>query len=185
MTSWDDWLAHQPELKTARLVLRRPGEADVASIVELANDWDVVRRLGRLPHPYGLADARYFLEAVVPRELCWAITDRTARAVLGVVGLRPEGDAAELGYWLGRRHWGQGIATEAAAAVVRTAFDDLGLARLVAGHFADNPASGRVLGKLGFVETGRGERPCQALGRSVPSVELELPAPTAARARAG
>lgn len=174
MPARDDLLLHQPELATQRLFLRRPRQADIQSIVEQANDWEVVRRLGRLPFPYTDADAHYFLESVVTKELCWAITDGNSGAFLGAVGLNPEGNAPELGYWLGRGHWGRGIATEAAGVVVRAAFEAFGFARLVAGYFVDNPVSGRVLQKTGFVETGRGERHCVALRRSVPSVELEL-----------
>ena len=174
MPVWDDLLLHQPELPTQRLFLRRPRDADIQSIVEQANDWEVVRRLGRLPFPYTDSDARYFLDSVVTKELCWAITDGNSGAFFGAVGLNPAGDAAELGYWLGRSHWRRGIATEAAGVVVRAAFEAFGLARLVSGYFEDNPASGRVLQKTGFVETGRGERLCVALSRLVPSVELEL-----------
>jgi len=171
------------QLQTPRLLLRRPVEADIPAIVEKANDWDVVRRLGRLPFPYGAADARFFLDHVVPNEYVWAITRRETGAFLGAVGLTaaPEGNTAELGYWLGRAHWRQGIATEAARAAVDAAFDDLGFSGLTSGYFADNPASGRVLAKLGFVETGRAERPCQAVGTPQPSVELTLPKASARR----
>src|SRR3954470_14496709 len=61
---------------TTRLVMRRPIESDMPPIIEHANDWEVARRLGRLPHPYGIVDARFFLDEVVPNELVWAITLR-------------------------------------------------------------------------------------------------------------
>jgi RimJ/RimL family protein N-acetyltransferase len=136
----------------------------------------VVRRLGRLPHPYKLADARYFLDYIVPQELTWSIASADLGTFLGVVGLSPEPrpNVAEIGYWLGRPYWGKGFATEAGQAVVDTAFRALGFDLLTSGYFVDNPASGRVLQKLGFVETGSGERPCMAQGTTVPSVELEL-----------
>lgn len=169
-------LTQQPVLTTARLVMRRPVEADIPAMVEQANDWQVARRLGRLPHPYGIADARFFLDRVVPDELTWAITLCAEGTFIGALGLvpNPEFAAVELGYWLGRRFWGQGFATEASSAVVEHAFRVLGLAMLTSGYFTDNPASGRVLAKLGFVETGRSERPCLAEGRSLPLVEMEL-----------
>jgi len=161
---------------TTRLVMRRPIESDMPPIIEHANDWEVARRLGRLPHPYGIVDARFFLDEVVPNELVWAITLRGEGLFMGAVGLTPKpgSGAAELGYWLGRRFWGQGIATEAASAVVEYGLHSLGLAALTSGYFADNPASGRVLVKLGFVEIGRAERPCRAEGKPLPSVEVIL-----------
>lgn len=128
-----------------------------------------------MPHPYGAADASFFLEQVVPNEWCWAITLRGTDALIGAVALTPErSGAAELGYWLSRDHWGRGIVTEAAAAVLRHGIDQLRLTDVTSGFFASNPASGRVLAKLGFVRTGGGMRPCLAAGRDVPSIEMRL-----------
>lgn len=129
---------------------------------------------------------RAFLEEIVPRELVWAVTlaqpvvGQEARqgAMIGMAGLGPDDDGrcAELGYWLGRRYWGHGYATEAAAAVVRHALRTLGLPALTSAYFTDNPRSARVLGKLGFFETRRGERPCRAAGGPVAAVEMRLDA---------
>lgn len=169
-------LDSRPNLDTIRLSLRRPAERDIEAIVSIVGDWDVARRLARVPHPYGPDDARFFLERVVPAEWVCAITLRDEDRLIGAVGLTPEKDAdtAELGYWLCPAHWGQGIATEAARAVVAFGFERLGLERLTSGYFEDNPASGRVLAKLGFVETGRVLRPCMAVGGDVPSVRMVL-----------
>jgi ribosomal-protein-alanine N-acetyltransferase len=81
----------QAVLTTVRLVLRRPEEGDFPSIVKHANDWEVARLLGRVPHPYSLDDARFFLEKVVPNELTWAITSRVDNTFMGVIGLEPGG----------------------------------------------------------------------------------------------
>lgn len=164
-----------PVLTTARLMLRPPAEADIPALVKHANDWMVARTLSRLPHPYEVAHARFFLEHVAPREIVWAITLRGQGAFIGVIGLTPEPErnAAELGYWLGRRFWGCGFATEAGLAVVEHAFRTLGLIKITAGYMIDNSASGRVLTKLGFVRTGEGERPCLARGETVRAIEME------------
>jgi RimJ/RimL family protein N-acetyltransferase len=165
----------QPVLATARLLLRRPCEADIPALVELANDLEVARTLSRLPHPYDATHARFFLEKVLPREFVWAITLRAEGTFIGVIGLTPDPEAksAELGYWLGRRFWGRGFATEAGIAVVEHAFKALRLAKLTAGYMTDNRPSGRVLEKLGFVKTGEGERPCAARGETVRAIEME------------
>ncbi len=168
----------RPVLETERLLLRRPDAGDISAIMAIAGDWEVARRLSRIPHPYGDQDALFFLDIIVPAEWVWAITCRGAGELVGMVGLTPEAghDAAELGYYVDRRHWGVGIATEAARSVVDYGVRVLGLRCLTSGYFLDNPLSGRVLTKLGFVEVGRGERPCLAAGTTVPSVEMRLEA---------
>ena len=82
------------------------------------------------------------------------------------VGLRENGDF-ELGYWLGKPYWGHGYATEAAQALARMALMELEVTRLIAGWFHDNPASGRVLEKLGFVPNGAEQRDCVSRGHAV------------------
>ena len=168
-------LSERPDLATKRLVLRRPSHGDVDAIVDTVGRWEVARRLARVPHPYGPADARIFLDHVVPAEWVWAITRQGSTTLVGVVGLTPAADAnsAELGYWLSPDHWGQGIATEAAGAVVTFGFEALGHPVLTSGYFEDNPASGRVLRKLRFIETGRRMWPCLAAGAEVPTIRMQ------------
>lgn len=172
-------LSNRPDLATERLFLRRPDDRDVNSIVGVVGDWEVARRLARVPHPYGPADARFFLDHVVPAEWVWAVTLRGSDTLLGAIGLTPEEgvDAAELGYWLSPAHWGNGITTEAARAIVAFGFESLGLPVLTSGYFEDNPASGSVLRKLGFAETGRVTRPCLAAGGELPLITMELVPP--------
>lgn len=167
----------RPALATARLRLRRPDARDVPAIVRIVGQRDVAVRLSRVPHPYGPAEARFFLEEVVPGEWCWAITLAGDDALIGVVGLTPDADpsGAELGFWLSPDHWGRGFMTEAARCVLSHAIETLRLTTITSGYFADNPASGRVLEKIGFVETGRAMRPCLARGHDVASVEMRLP----------
>jgi RimJ/RimL family protein N-acetyltransferase len=164
----------RPTLETERLILRRPDAADIEAIVTIAGDWEIARRLARIPHPYGEEDARFFLDRVVPNEWVWAVTLRGTGELVGMVGLTPgpSEDTAELGYYVDRWHWGLGIATEAARSVVNYGIQVLGLRRITSGYFLDNPLSGRVLSKLGFVQAGHGERPCLATGATVQSAEM-------------
>ena len=164
----------RPEIATDRLLLRRPADGDVAALVDIVGDWEVARRLTRVPHPYGPVDAMFFLEQIVPNEWVWAITAQGSDRLIGAIGLTPEEGGAELGYWLSRAHWGHGMMTEAAQAVVSHGFEVLSLAYISSGYFEENPASGRVLEKAGFVEIGRSRRPCLAVGTSMPSVEMRL-----------
>lgn len=165
----------RPTIVTARLSLRRPDERDIGAIVGIVADWEVARRLARVPHPYGITDAEFFMEEVVPKEWVWAITLDGSDELVGAIGLTPEDDdVADLGYWLSRDHWGRGLMTEAAGAIVLHGFHHLGLRRITSAYFEDNHVSGQVLRKLGFSETGRTMRPCLALACNQPSVELVL-----------
>jgi RimJ/RimL family protein N-acetyltransferase len=165
-------------LTTERLVLRPYGDQDIPRIEHLADNWNVAGKLGRMPHPYPEGAAAEFLalhdeKRAARQSFPFAIT--LDGAFIGGMGLDLErSEEWELGYWLGEPYWGRGFATEAGRAVTGFGFGTLGLNHLVAGHFADNPASGRVLEKLGFRYTGRGQRPCRACGCDVDSLEMAL-----------
>ena len=143
--------------RTARLLLR-PGWAEDARVLAGAiGDERIVRNLATAPWPYGLRDAEEFLarprDPVLPSLLVFERTDDAPRLV-GACGLgrRPSG-GVELGYWIALPFLGRGYATEAGDALVDIA-RALRLPRLQASFFLDNPASGRVLEKLGFEPTG-------------------------------
>jgi RimJ/RimL family protein N-acetyltransferase len=161
-------------LDTARLHLRRPVEQDAAAIISIAGDWEVARRLARVPHPYTDADVRFFLDHVVPNEPTWAILCRQTSRLIGMIGLAPatDGRSAELGYYIARDHWGRGVATEAALAITKVGVESFGFLRLTSGYQADNPASGRVLAKLGFTIVGTSSRPCLAEGKDKSCVDV-------------
>ena len=151
-----------PTLSTERLRLRPLTPADAAAIVTLANDHDVARMTLRMPHPYALEDAHAFVsrcaEEDTSREVTFLI-DAPDEGPVGVVGLFEDEEQApqlgtELGYWIGRPFWGRGYATEAVAAVLRWSEEGWRKRLVVAGHFADNEPSGRVLVKTGFLYTG-------------------------------
>jgi len=162
-------------LDTARLHLRQPVEQDADAIISIAGDWEVARRLARVPHPYTDADVRFFFNHVVPNEPTWAILWRQTSRLIGMIGLvpAPDGRSAELGYYVARDHWGRGVATEAALAITMIGFEAFGYPKLTAGYHTDNHASGRVLAKLGFTIVGTSNRPCLAEGREKSSVEVE------------
>jgi RimJ/RimL family protein N-acetyltransferase len=144
--------------RTERLLLRPGWAEDAPALARAIADESIVRNLATAPWPYGLDEARAFLDAakdpVLPTFLLMRRTDG-APELVGCAGFgrKPNG-AVEIGYWIARAHWGQGYATEAGRQLVEIA-RTIGLCRLEAAHFIDNPASGRVLEKLGFRATGR------------------------------
>jgi RimJ/RimL family protein N-acetyltransferase len=162
----------RPRIETERLVLRRPGLQDAARVADLINDYDVARMLTRVPHPYSLDDAEAFLGSQEAREASFLIEHPTFGPI-GMVGLHGGANdltplpIPELGYWLGRTFWGKGFATEAATAVLGWA-KARGMRAAASGHYADNPASARVLEKAGFLYTGLVQpRACASRGEAV------------------
>lgn len=148
----------EPVITTQRLRLRKPRRSDAARIAEYCNDLDVARMTSRIPHPYGLDDAYAFLDGQAehdPRAEATFAIEHPDAGFMGIVSLFENADRrTEIGYWLGRPHWGRGYATEAAAQALVWAHETWGRRFVVAGHASDNPASGQVLCKVGFLYTG-------------------------------
>ncbi len=162
-------------LRTQRLLLRPPLPQDARQIAERIGDRDVAWNLGRAPYPYQISDAEAWLERV-PKG--WAedtayvlLLTRPEEGVMGCIGLdlKPM-DVWEIGYWLAKPWWGQGYITEAAQAVMAWAENTMSIHRFASGHFTDNPASGRVLEKLGFKAVGEVDLFGRARGKKSPAI---------------
>jgi RimJ/RimL family protein N-acetyltransferase len=142
------------QLRTPRLCLRRFSVADAARVCEIQSNWNVARMLRLASYPPTVERISAWL---AEHEAEWLSGKAFRFAVLfngHLIGCSDvdgiQGEAAEIGYWLDETYWGRGFASEAAGAVQRFALDGLGLKRLKSGHAMDNPASGRVLTRLGF-----------------------------------
>jgi RimJ/RimL family protein N-acetyltransferase len=164
--------------RTPRLLLRPGFPEDAPALASAIADEAIARNLASVPWPYRMRDAEAFLasprDPVLPSLL---VFERTTGApeLVGACGFgrRPSG-AVEMGYWIGRRHWGRGLATEACTALIDIA-RTLGLAAVEGSHFLDNPASARVLEKLGFQPTGLiAPRLSCARGEEVPARLMRL-----------
>ena len=149
-----------PVLETARLRLRPFVPEDAPVVRRLAGAREIADTTREIPHPYpaGAAEAWIATHALLHEEdraLTLAVEERGGRLV-GAIGLRLHGQDgnAELGYWIAVEEWGRGYGTEAARAVVDFGFGVLGLHRIWATHFARNPASGRVMEKIGMSQEG-------------------------------
>ena len=168
------------EIETARLILRAPSLDDVSEMAALANDADVATMTARMPFPYSRGDAQAFVRASdedrrLGRGITLAILARHDGRFMGCVGLNlacPE--AAEIGYWVGRPHWGQGIATEAARALLDHAFETTRIASVVASCRVVNDASRRVLEKCGLRYITSGLASAPARGGALPVDRFRL-----------
>jgi RimJ/RimL family protein N-acetyltransferase len=143
--------------RTERLLLRPSWPEDAAELHQAIADEGIVRNLARAPWPYTAADAQHFAtqahDALYPSFLLMLRTHGAPR-LIGACGLENHDGSVELGYWIARPYWGLGFATEASRAVTNIA-KAIGHEKLIASHFTDNPASGNVLRKLGFQNTGK------------------------------
>jgi RimJ/RimL family protein N-acetyltransferase len=147
--------------RTPRLTLRPAWPEDAPALAHAIAHEPVVHRLSNVPWPYGENEAAAFIDGRGARDLFCLIVahDKGAPAIVGGIGLHADGGhvpetSHELGYWLTPAAWGRGYATEAGRAMVAIARHALGLRRIGSAHHHDNPASGRVLIKLGFRPTG-------------------------------
>jgi len=148
-------------LQTERLTLRAYEVSDIPALVPLIGAREVAATTLRIPHPYTDEYARDFIVSAredMANGKCsrLAIILRQSETLCGGMGLMIEADhrRAELGYWIGLPYWGYGYATEAARIMVNYGFRTLGLHRIFASHFANNPTSGRVLRKIGMRHEG-------------------------------
>lgn len=166
--------------RTPRLTLRPGWIEDAPALQRAIAHESVAMKLARLPWPYELVDAETFLSMPVARDEAVSLIFAHDAAgdqprLVGGCGIHRSDAGPELGYWLTPDAWGRGYATEAGRAMLGVARWTLGHRRLVACHHLDNPASGRVLRKLGFVATGGIEqRECRARGTDVPCAGYEL-----------
>lgn len=160
--------------RTERLLLRPAWPEDWEMILWGIGDERVVRNLARAPWPYLPDHAREFARrGQDPRFPAFLLTlpEEQDSRLIGCAGLgEGNGRDAELGYWIARPYWGRGFATEGARGVLEVA-RLLGHCRIEGRHFLDNPASGKVLRKLGFVPNGETAM-LQSCGRGEPSAAV-------------
>ena len=160
------------KLETERLVLRpfRSGDAD--EFARLSGDWAVASMTSDIPYPFSPAQAMGWLKPA-RGEVRFGI-EWEGRLIGGVGFYRRPSGVAELGFWVGRAWWGHGFATEASRAVVSHGFANPRLPAFSSAHFSDNPASARVLAKLGFEPVGSGRISCAARRQDVEVVTYWL-----------
>jgi RimJ/RimL family protein N-acetyltransferase len=152
----------RPIIETERLILRPFSLDDAPEVQRLAGERDIAANTLTIPHPYEDGMAEEWIsthqEGFDKGELFnLAITRRSDGALIGAIGLvvKPQHECAELGYWVGKPYWNRGYCTEAARALVGYGFESLGLNRIYSHHFVRNPASGRVMQKIGMAHEGR------------------------------
>lgn len=160
--------APEPIVRSPRLTIRAFRPSDAAALQRQADDADVSHTLSdHFPFPYTMADAEQYLKIARPEDGDYAIFRRSDAGgddvFVGGIKLKRLPDVyargAEVGYWIGREHWGRGLASEAVVAFSRWAFESHpDVHRLESLVYANNPASSRVLEKAGFTHEGTRRR---------------------------
>lgn len=165
-------------LGTQRLTLT-PVRLEHADAMALGiGDPDVARMLADCPLPFTSAMAKDWLKQSERdwrsgRAHVWSIFE--AHDFIGMISVDARADGGrDLGYWIRKPRWGAGLATEAARRVVDFAFLSLDSPFLAAGHFTDNPASARVLKRLGFIDAHLDRQWCAARREHVPHQHMTL-----------
>ena len=149
-------------LETERLILRPWRESDAEALFKYASDPEVGPRAGWPPHK-SVEESLEIIKNVFSCEGMWAVELKGSSEAIGCVGYLPaagsnldiDDDQCEVGYWIARPYWNKGICSEALAAVVDYCFNVKGFTVLWGDYFPENPASGKVMEKCGFVDTGR------------------------------
>ena len=164
-------------LTTRRLVLRQPQRTDAGPIAKLINNFAVSGKLARVPYPYTLSDAEWWLGTWHPDKPAGEtgfIVDLPGEGVIGHCGFHPDEQGIVIGYWLGEPFWNRGFMSEAAAAAIDWYFGASGVDHVGSGAFAFNKASLAVQAKLGFVTTGAGKKHCLARGEDLRHIDTRL-----------
>lgn len=149
-------------METDRILLRAWQEEDAGALFKYAQDPEVGPRAGWPPHK-SVEDSLEVIRSVFSSEGMWAVIWRETGEPIGCVGYLPASasnlsisdDEAEVGYWIARPYWNKGICTEALRLVIEYCFEQKGFRVLWGDYFPENPASGKVMQKCGFKDTGR------------------------------
>jgi ribosomal-protein-alanine N-acetyltransferase len=150
----------QTELFTPRLILRPFAADDAATVQELAGNAAIADTTLNIPHPYedGMAETwigTHKDQWKSGKGVVFAVTLRESRELIGAIGIvRKLHDRGEMGYWIGQHYWNQGYATEASRSIIGFGFDELEFNKISASHLVQNPASGRVMEKIGMQYEG-------------------------------
>lgn len=157
------------ELITERLILRGWKESDAPSLFKYASDPELGPRAGWTPHT-SEQDSLDTIRTVFSMAGMWAVELKETSELIGCVGylsaehsnLDIADNECEVGYWIARPFWNKGICTEALQAVTDFCVHEKGFTTLWGDYFPDNPASGKVMTKCGFIDTGE-EKLCPSL----------------------
>ena len=142
------------EIRTERLLIKTPEIGDKFELTQLINNKDVIKWLSEIPFPYTLCHAEEFIERSRERVLkqeSYNFMIFQDKKMIGGIGLSEfNNKSCQVGYWLGKKYWGNGFATEALKSILDFGFSQLNLEEIFAAYKIGNEGSRKVLTKCGF-----------------------------------
>ena len=166
-------------METDRILLRRWQESDAPALFKYASDPEVGPRAGWPPHK-SLEESLEVIKNIFTNDTTWAIVLKETGEAIGAMGYFTHDTSnipigtndCEIGYWVARPYWNQGICTEALRLMLEYCTNVKKFDNIWSDHFTGNPASGRVMQKCGFIDTGRLNRCSNLLGGDKDMVKI-------------
>lgn len=166
-------------MQTERILLRRWLETDAEALYKYASDPDVGPRAGWPPHK-SIDESLEVIRTFFNNDTTWAIVLKDTNEAIGAMGYFTQAtsnipigkDDCEVGYWVGKPHWNKGICTEALRIMLDYCINIKHFDNIWCDHFTGNPASGRVMEKCGFKDTGKLNRCSNLLGGDKDMVKI-------------
>lgn len=152
---------NEKSIETDNLLLRLFKESDAEDVCHLCNNYNLYKNTLYLPYPYSIEDALSWIKSHLEnfnnnKKFEFAITDKITGNLYGAIALTNNQNVnnGEIAYWVGEKYWGNGYATEAAKSILEFAFIEKQYHKVFARHFSSNPASGKVIQKIGMKKEG-------------------------------
>ena len=146
------------ELHTENLVIKKPSEKHLKSLIKELNNWNISKWLIEVPYPYSIDDAKYWVKKTKQDQ--YSLNIYLKNKLIGGVSLsnQRENSKWELGYWIGEEYWGNGYAIEACENLISYFFSNTNNSIIYASHMKDNIKSKKIIIKLGFKLVGSGKK---------------------------
>ena len=162
------------ELHTDNLVIKKPSENHLNSLIKELNNWNISKWLIEVPYPYSIDDAKYWVKKTKQDQ--YSLNIYLKNKLIGGVSLsnQRENSKWELGYWIGEEYWGNGYAIEACENLISYFFSNTNNSIIYASHMKDNIKSKKIIINLGFKLVGSGKKFSISRNEMVEDLNYEL-----------
>ena len=162
------------ELHTNNLIIKKPSEKHLKSLIKELNNWNISKWLIEVPYPYSIDDAKYWVKKTKQDQ--YSLNIYLKNKLIGGVSLtnQRENSKWELGYWIGEEYWGNGYAIEACENLISYFFSNTNNSIIYASHMKDNIKSKKIIINLGFKLGGSGKKFSISRNEMVEDLNYEL-----------
>ena len=162
------------ELHTKNLIIKKPSEKHLNSLIKELNNWNISKWLIEVPYPYSIDDAKYWVKKTKQDQ--YSLNIYLKNKLIGGVSLsnQRENSKWELGYWIGEEYWGNGYAIEACENLISYFFSNTNNSIIYASHMKDNIKSKKIIIKLGFKLVSSGKKFSISRNEMVEDLNYEL-----------